>query len=115
MKIESENESGIIKEWFKMTFIGFENKIRSKEMNSNQVNYLIKIVESDCNLSAAAKKAYVSQSALSQFITNFERDNEIELFIRKNGRLSELSPSGKRIYTAAKKSLEYIKKWNESF
>lgn len=103
MKIESENESGIIKEWFKMTFIGFENKIRSKEMNSNQVNYLIKIVESDCNLSAAAKKAYVSQSALSQFITNFERDNEIELFIRKNGRLSELSPSGKRIYTAAKK------------
>lgn len=52
-------------------------------------------------LSAAAKKIHISQSALSQFITNFERDEEVALFVRKNGRLEELTPSGKRIYEYA--------------
>ena len=72
-------------------------------MNISQMNYLITIVESGCNLSVAAKKAHVSQSALSQFVTNFEREEEIELFIRKNGRLSELSESGEVVYDYAKK------------
>ena len=72
-------------------------------MNISQMNYLIKIIESGCNLSDAAKKAHVSQSALSQFVTNFERDEEIELFVRKNGRLAGLSASGEKVYKYAKK------------
>lgn len=72
-------------------------------MNISQMNYLITIIECGCNLSVAAKKAHVSQSALSQFVTNFERDEEIELFIRKNGRLAELSASGEKVYEYAKK------------
>lgn len=72
-------------------------------MNISQMNYLITIVECGCNLSVAAKKAHVSQSALSQFVTNFERDEEIELFVRKNGRLAELSASGEKVYDYAKK------------
>ncbi|WP_277630850.1 LysR family transcriptional regulator [Atopococcus tabaci] len=70
-------------------------------MDITQMHYLIAIVESGCNLSAAAKKIHISQSALSQFITNFERDEEVALFVRKNGRLEELTPSGKRIYEYA--------------
>lgn len=72
-------------------------------MDIRQMKYLITIVECGCNLSVAAKKAHVSQSALSQFVTNFERTEEIELFVRKNGHLAELSSSGEKAYEYAKK------------
>jgi DNA-binding transcriptional LysR family regulator len=70
-------------------------------MDITQMNYFITIVECGCNLSLAAKRIHISQSALSQFITHFERDEEVELFIRKNGRLDGLTASGKRIYKFA--------------
>lgn len=63
-----------------------------------QMEYFINIVECGFNLSLASKKIHISQSALSQFITNFERDNEIELFIRKKGRLVELTAIGEMIF-----------------
>lgn len=70
-------------------------------MDINQMNYFINIVECGCNLSLAAKKIHISQSALSQFITNFEKEEEVELFKRKNGRLDELTESGEKIYRYA--------------
>ena len=41
-------------------------------MDIIQMTYFINIVECGCNLSIAAKKIHISQSALSQFVTNFE-------------------------------------------
>ncbi len=38
-------------------------------MDIVQMGYFINIVENNCNLSLAAKKIHISQSALSQFIT----------------------------------------------
>lgn len=70
-------------------------------MDINQMNYFINIVECGCNLSLAAKKIHISQSALSQFITNFEKEEEVELFKRKNGRLDGLTDSGLKIYRFA--------------
>lgn len=70
-------------------------------MDVNQLRYFIAIVESGCNLSLAAKKIHISQSALSQMITNFEKIEEIQLFIRKNGRLEELTASGQKLYDYA--------------
>lgn len=70
-------------------------------MDITQLNYFINIVECGCNLSLTAKKIHISQSALSQLITNFEREEDLELFYRKNGRLEELTPSGKRLYNSA--------------
>lgn len=70
-------------------------------MDITQMNYFITIVESGCNLSVAAKRIHISQSALSQFITHFEKNEEVELFIRKNGRLDGLTSSGKRVYKYA--------------
>ena len=70
-------------------------------MDINQMNYFINIVECGCNLSLAAKKIHISQSALSQFITNFEKEEEVELFKRKNGRLDGLTESGEKIYRYA--------------
>ncbi|MEQ7220228.1 LysR family transcriptional regulator [Vagococcus fluvialis] len=70
-------------------------------MDIYQLDYFIKIVESGGNLTLAAKKANVSQSSLSQLITNFEKEEDIELFYRKNGRLKELTPSGEKYYAYA--------------
>ena len=70
-------------------------------MDITQLNYFINIVECGCNLSLAAKKIHISQSALSQMITNFEKEEELNLFYRKNGRLEELTPSGTMLYQYA--------------
>lgn len=63
-----------------------------------QMNYLIAIVDADYNLSDAAKQIHVTQSTLSQFISNFEKAEAVALFNRKNGRLVSLTPVGKRLY-----------------
>lgn len=70
-------------------------------MDINQLNYFINIVECGCNLSLAAKKIHISQSALSQLISNFENDRQLLLFNRKNGRLESLTASGEKFYTYA--------------
>ena len=44
----------------------------------------------------AAKKIHISQSALSQFVTNFEAAEGIQLFNRKNGRLESLTEAGRK-------------------
>ena len=66
-----------------------------------QLYYFVNIVECGCNLSLAAKKIHISQSALSQMITNFEKEEELSLFYRKSGRLEKLTPSGKKLYRYA--------------
>lgn len=72
-------------------------------MDIYQLDYFIKIVESAGNLTLAAKKANVSQSSLSQLISNFEKSEDIELFYRQNGRLKELTPTGEKYYRYALK------------
>lgn len=67
-------------------------------MDIIQMGYLINIVDSSCNLSLAAKKIHISQSALSQFITHFEASEGIQLFNRKNGRLDGLTEAGRMVY-----------------
>lgn len=65
------------------------------------MNYFINIIECGCNLSIAAKKIHISQSALSQFVTNFEATEGVQLFHRKNGRLESLTGAGRKIYRFA--------------
>lgn len=73
-------------------------------MDINQLKYFINIVECGFNLSLAARKIHISQSALSQFITNFENDEQLILFNRKqNGRLESLTSAGQKIYQHAQR------------
>ena len=69
------------------------------------MKYLIAIVQNDFNITKAARKLFITQSALSQFINNFERDEKIEIMNRKNGRLTGLTPSGERVYSYAQEIL----------
>lgn len=71
-------------------------------MDITQMMYFVQIVESNCNLSLAAKKIHISQSALSQFVTQFEHNEGVDLFHRKNGRLDSLTESGERILQQVK-------------
>lgn len=70
-------------------------------MDIVQMGYFINIVEYKCNLSLAAKKIHISQSALSQFITHFEASEGLQLFNRKNGRLDGLTEAGERVFQYA--------------
>lgn len=82
-------------------------------MDINQLQYFITIVDSDCNLSRAARKIHITQSALSQLITNYENQEELELFHRKNGRLTKLTSSGQLLYDYAVKIVETHEEMNE--
>ena len=70
-------------------------------MDIIQMTYFINNVECGCNLSIAAKKIHISQSALSQFVTNFEVTEGLQLFNRRNGRLESLTEAGGKIYRFA--------------
>ncbi|MGT2801021.1 LysR family transcriptional regulator [Streptococcus marmotae] len=70
-------------------------------MDIVQMGYFISIVECRCNLSLAAKKIHISQSALSQFITQFEANEGVQLFHRKNGRLDGLTEAGELVFRFA--------------
>ncbi|HJG47669.1 MAG TPA: LysR family transcriptional regulator [Facklamia tabacinasalis] len=74
-------------------------------MEISQMQYFVEIVQSDCNLTVAAENLYVSQSALSQFIKNFEHQQGVSLFNRKNGRIVNVSDSGMHVYQSALKVL----------
>lgn len=69
-------------------------------MDIRHFSYFVSIVDCDCNLSAAAEKIHISQSALSKIVRTFEEQEQIELFVRKNGRLNGLTPAGKIFYDA---------------
>lgn len=79
-------------------------------MDIQQLYYFINIVECDYNLSLAAKRIHISQPALSQFISNFENDKDIQLFHRKQGRLHSLTRAGESIYQYA---LQIVKQYEE--
>ena len=70
-------------------------------MNITQMEYLVEIVQSNYNITVAAQKLYVSQSAISQFVKGFEDQYEVELFVRRKGKIVALTPSGEKIYQSA--------------
>ncbi|MBT2291219.1 LysR family transcriptional regulator [Paenibacillus albidus] len=71
-------------------------------MDIKHLEYFIEIVNSNCNLSIAAKKLCVSQPSLSLFIRNFEEEENVHLFERYKGRLQNLTPAGERFFENAK-------------
>jgi DNA-binding transcriptional LysR family regulator len=71
---------------------------RGSSMDINQLKNFIEIVESNFNISETSKKVHISQPALSKMILNFERDENILLFERSNGRLKSLTPAGESFY-----------------
>lgn len=78
-------------------------------MNIKQLRYFITIVENNFNLSRAAKSLYTVQPTLSVMINNFERNENVQLFIRKKGLITGLTAEGEVFY---KDALAVIEKYN---
>lgn len=79
------------------------------KMNITQLEYFIMIIESNFNLSLAAEKLHISQPALSNLIMRFESSENVELFIRKNGRLVSLTNAGEALYSKSKQIVAIYK------
>ena len=61
-------------------------------INEKQIEYLLTVAETH-NITAAAKKLYISQPALSRMILDLEQTLGVSLFVRDRGNL-HLSQSG---------------------
>jgi len=70
-------------------------------MDIKQLEYFITIVDSNFNLSEAAGRIHISQSALSQVIKNFEKKENTILFKRNRNRLESLTLAGELLYKHA--------------
>ena len=70
-------------------------------MDIKQLKYFVTVVENQFNISTASKKLHLSQPALSQYIRKFEEEENVELFVRSNGRLLGLTSIGENFYNNA--------------
>ncbi|MEI8570428.1 LysR family transcriptional regulator [Methylomonas sp. LW13] len=83
-------------------------------MNLNQLELLRVLQETDCNLSKAAEKMHVVQSAVSRQLQLFEIEVGSPLFVRQGKKLTGLTPLGEKIMeevdliNQAKKNIQLI-------
>jgi len=71
-------------------------------MEIRQLRTLIALVESQFNMSRAAEKLNLVQSALSQQLNRLENELGAKLFIRKGKRLKSLTTVGEDVFKQAK-------------
>lgn len=75
-----------------------------------QMKYLVDIIENNFSITIAAEKNFVTQSAISQFVINYEHNNQVKIFERSsNKRIIGLTTFGKAIYSYSKGILEQYK------
>ncbi|MBA5728385.1 LysR family transcriptional regulator [Aerococcaceae bacterium INB8] len=75
-----------------------------------QMKYLVDIIENNFSITEAAEKNFVTQSAISQFVINYEHNNQVKIFERSsNKRIIGLTKFGKAIYSYSKGILEQYK------
>ena len=74
-------------------------------MDLQQLRSLVALVESDCNVSQAAKRLHLVQSAVSQHLSQLEKELGTRLFVRQGKRLVGLTQAGKRVVHYARQAL----------
>src|SRR5699024_5168701 len=70
--------------------------IRGEMMNLEQLAYIVEVAETE-SLSVASENIYVTQSAISQSITNLEKKLGIKIFQRYSSRIITTEASYKVI------------------
>jgi LysR family cys regulon transcriptional activator len=73
-----------------------------------QLRYLIAIVRSHLNISAAAETLYTSQPGISKQLRLLEEELGVELFSRNGKHLTEITPVGRQIITKAESILREV-------
>ena len=77
-------------------------------MKLQQLRYLIAIVRSHLNISAAAETLYTSQPGISKQLRLLEEELGIELFSRNGKHLTEVTPVGRQIIAKAESILREV-------
>ncbi len=81
-------------------------------MYLKSLDYFVAIVEKG-GLSNAAKHLYVTQPSLSQFLSQLERSENAQLFIKDRNNKMQLTEAGKLYYDTAKRILEIQKDYEK--
>lgn len=74
-------------------------------MKLAQLRYLVAVVDSGFNISAAAEKLHLTQPGVSRQLRVFEDELGFELFHREGRALLRLTPAGQRVYERAQRML----------
>ncbi len=74
-------------------------------MELRQLRSLVALNESSFNVTAAAQKLHLVQSAVSQHLTRLENELGTEIFIRQGKRLTGLTEAGHKVLFYARKTL----------
>lgn len=77
-------------------------------MKLQQLRYLIAIVRSHLNISAAAETLYTSQPGISKQLRLLEEELGVELFSRNGKHLTEVTPVGRQIIAKAESILREV-------
>ncbi len=77
-------------------------------MKLQQLRYLIAIVRSHLNISAAAETLYTSQPGISKQLRLLEEELGVELFSRNGKHLTEVTPVGRQIIAKAENILREV-------
>lgn len=74
-------------------------------MDIKHLYYFLSIVEHNFNLSRAAESLYIVQPTLSTMINDFEKNEKVDLFNRKKGRIVGLTHASANSWLAPKRLL----------
>ncbi len=74
-------------------------------MELRQLRSLVTLVESDCNVSRAAERLFMVQSAVSQHILRLEEELGVHLFMRQGKRITGLTEAGEKVLQHARRVL----------
>ena len=77
-------------------------------MTLKQLRYLIAIVDSGLNITAAAERLYTSQPGISKQLKQLEGELGMQLFTRKGKSLSAITPAGVEVIDRARRVLREV-------
>ena len=72
-------------------------------MTLKQLKYLLGIVDSGLNITAAAERLYTSQPGISKQLKQLEAELGMQLFTRKGKSLTAVTPAGREVIDRARK------------
>ena len=77
-------------------------------MTLKQLKYLIAIVDSGLNITAAAERLYTSQPGISKQLKQLEGELGMQLFTRKGKSLAAITPAGEEVIDRARRVLREV-------
>ena len=77
-------------------------------MTLKQLKYLVGIVDSGLNITAAAERLYTSQPGISKQLKQLEAELGVQLFTRKGKSLAAITPAGREVIARARKILREV-------